>query len=91
MKLKISRQIFEKCSNIKSSVGAEVIQADGRTDRTKPKVTFHNFVNTHKNRKILLTISQHDIPPSSGEVVNEYSYASTAVPLLSLLCLHSIM
>jgi hypothetical protein len=56
-------------------VGAELFHADGRTDMTKLKVAFRNFANAHKNRKILLNISQHDPPPSDGEVVNEYSYA----------------
>ena len=57
-------------------VGAELFQADGRADMTKLKFALRNFANTHKNRKILLNISQHDTPPSSGEFMNEYSYAS---------------
>jgi len=57
-------------------VGAELFQADVRTDMTKLKVAFRNFANTHKNRKILLNVSQQDTPPSSGDVENEYSYES---------------
>jgi hypothetical protein len=80
--------------NFKSArpVGAELFQADGRTDMTKLTVTFRNFASTHKNQKILLNIGQHDTPPSSGEVVNEYSYASRLqLYLFSPFCLHGII
>jgi hypothetical protein len=51
-KLQFSRQIFEKCSNIKfhenPSCETPVFYADRRTDMTKITVTFRNFVNAPK-------------------------------------------
>ena len=52
MKLEVTRQIFEKYSNINfiraRSVGAELFHSDGRTDMTLI-VVFRNFVNAPKN------------------------------------------
>jgi len=49
----ISRQIFEKYSNIKfhgnPSSGAELFHADRQTDVTKLTVAFRNFANTPNN------------------------------------------
>jgi hypothetical protein len=57
IKLELSRQIFEKYSNIKfHSVGAELFHADGRTDgqtyMTKLIVIFRSFANAPKNCKV---------------------------------------
>ena len=58
MKLKLSRQIFEKSLNIKfhqnpSSGSRDVlcgrIGTDGQTDMTKLIVAFRNFANAPKN------------------------------------------
>jgi len=50
--LEFSRQILEKYSNTKLKetrpMGAELFSADRRTDKTKPTVTFRNFVNSLK-------------------------------------------
>jgi len=45
MTIEISRDIFEKYSNIMKirPVGAELFHADGRTDMTRRIVTFRNF------------------------------------------------
>ena len=52
MKLDLSRQIFEKCSNIRfhqnPSSGSRVFHADGHTDMTKTVVAFRNFANARK-------------------------------------------
>jgi hypothetical protein len=52
MKLEFSRQIFEKCSNIKfnknPSTGREVVPF-GRTDITNLIVVFRNFADAPKN------------------------------------------
>jgi hypothetical protein len=49
MELEFYRQIFEKYSNTNSmkirKVGAELFDADGRTDMTKLIVDFRNFAN----------------------------------------------
>ena len=57
MKLEISRQVFEKSSNIKfrenPSSGSRVIscgRTDGRTDVKKLIFAFRNFANASKNR-----------------------------------------
>jgi hypothetical protein len=61
MKLKFSRRIFEKYSNIKfhknPSSGSRVVsfghrgeRTDGRTDMTKLTVAFCNFANAPKSR-----------------------------------------
>ena len=52
-KLEFSRQIFEKCSNIKvhkkkTSSGSRVVPR-GRTDMTKLIVAFRNFANAPTN------------------------------------------
>ena len=51
MKLEFYRQIFEKFSNFLKflSVGAELVQWEGRTDVTKLIVAFHNFANSPKS------------------------------------------
>jgi len=51
IKLVISWQIFEKCSNneIYRPVAAEVFHTDGRTEMTKLIVAFRNFANAPKN------------------------------------------
>ena len=56
MKIKFSRQIFEKSSNIKfhenSSSVSQVVpcdQTDGGTDMTALIVAFRNFAKTPKN------------------------------------------
>jgi len=58
MKLKFSRQIFEKYSDIRfhktPSIGSRVVscgQREGRTDMTKLLVAFRNFVNVPKYMK----------------------------------------
>jgi len=50
MKLQFSPKFKKKISNFTKihPVGGEVFHADGRTDMTKPRVTFCNFVNTPK-------------------------------------------
>jgi hypothetical protein len=56
MTLELSRQIFEKYSNIKflkkkiSPVGAQ-FHANGRTDMTKPIVALRNFVYAPKKKQ----------------------------------------
>ena len=61
MKVEFSRQICEKCSNVKLhenlSSGSRVVssgQADGRTDMTKLIVAIPNFANAPKNMSNLL-------------------------------------
>jgi hypothetical protein len=53
MELELSRQLFEKYSNIKfrenSSSGTRDGQTDGRTDMTKLIVAFRNFANESRN------------------------------------------
>jgi hypothetical protein len=57
MKLKFSQQIIKKYSNVKIMkrwpMGAELFHADGqmdtKTNTTRLRVTFHNFLNTPKN------------------------------------------
>ena len=72
MKLKFTRQIFEKYSNIKfhenpssGSLDVQFVRTrghrraeGGRTDMTKVIVAFRNFVNAHKNQPKELLI-QH--------------------------------
>jgi len=53
MKTELSRQIFEKNTEIYifmkiRPVGAELFNADGQTDRTKLTVAFRNFTNEPK-------------------------------------------
>jgi hypothetical protein len=59
MKLELSRQIFEKYSNIKfhenPSVGAELFRADRRAELID---VFRNFANVPTNRFSALTIFQ---------------------------------
>jgi len=47
MKFEFSRQILEKCLNVRL-VGNELFHANGRTDMTKLTVAFRNFVNAPK-------------------------------------------
>ena len=50
MKLKFSRQIFEKYSNIKiCPMGAEIFHSDGKTAMTNLIVVFRNFTNAPEN------------------------------------------
>ena len=64
MKLEFSRQIFEKFSNIKfheNPCSCSLVpcgQTDGRTDITKPTVTFRNFAKASKNNS---GYSQHTL------------------------------
>ena len=65
MTLEISRQFFEKYSNIRfhenSSIGSRVVpcgRTDGQTDMTKLTVALRNFVNTPKNVQCE-TLSSH--------------------------------
>jgi len=52
MKLKFSRQIFEKYSSTEfhenPSVTDKLFLADGRTDKTKLIISFRNFANASK-------------------------------------------
>ena len=64
MKLKCSRHIFEKYSNIKfqkiPSVGDTFFHADGRTDKTRLTVAFRTFANTPKKTIGINLINMHD-------------------------------
>jgi hypothetical protein len=56
-KLKFSQKIFEKYWSIKfsenPSVGAEMFDADGQMEMTKPVIAFRNFMNAPKNLRDL--------------------------------------
>ena len=59
MKLTFSRQIFEKCSNMKfhenPSSGNRVVpcgRSDGRTDMTKLIVVFLSFANAPEKQQV---------------------------------------
>ena len=55
MKLKFSRQILEKSSNIKLiKIHAELFHVDGRTGMTKLIVAFRNFEKAIKNIQYFL-------------------------------------
>ena len=59
MKLKFSRQVFEKKAQISSftvigQVGAELFRADGQTNMMKLIVAFQNFGNAPKNVRFKL-------------------------------------
>jgi len=54
MKLELSRQVFEKYSNMKfykaHLVGAELFHAGGQMDITRLIVAFRNFAHALENR-----------------------------------------
>ena len=78
MKLVFSRQIFEKCSNIKyhehASSGSRIVPCgytDGRTDMTKLIVTFRNFKSAPKNFANTKMLQQSDSVSKKSLVVFE--------------------
>jgi hypothetical protein len=69
MKPELTRQIFEKITNMKfhkenRSVGAELFQAKGRTDIMKPTAPLPNFANApkkvRKKPNLLLLNKKHN-------------------------------